>query len=748
MEIRNTSLVLRVEPDTGLFSLGAQSPARTFATGGKLSGAGGTAKVVSVSDRVFGEGAAIDVTYPNGNRDRIMLFQRLPFALFRSELRNGGAEPTVTEKVQALTFAVDLGRPVDALKVLGTGGLAAPGKRTGSYMWLAAADPQSRVGVVGGWLTSDRGSGVVFAEVRDGQLRMDAQIDYGRLRIAPGKSETLETFALGFFDDARLGLEAWADAVAKVYNIRLPPQPVVYCTWYHAGASNEKALAKQAAFAADNLAPYGFSVVQIDDGWQDGDSKGNGPRKNFTTHRPNGPYPSGMEATADDLRSKGLVPGIWFMPFAGTHNDPWFAQHQDWFVKRADGKPYDVRWGGTCLDMTHPGAREHLRGVVRRIAHEWGYRYLKLDGLWTGSGTEIEYVNDAYKDDHIGNAVFHNPDKTNVEAYRDGLKLVRETAGRDVFLLGCCAPQNMRSYGGAFGLVDAMRIGPDNGVSWDGLLRGPTYGSRNYHLNGRIWYNDPDPLYVRANMPLEHVRAICSWVTITGQLNAGSDSYADLPAERLDILRRTMPSHGLRPRPVDLFEQKLPRIWLLTDERRTPRRDVIGLFNWGEEPWACDYPLERIGLSREAKYVALDFWANALVGPLKGNLRRTVPPQSCEILAVRPMLDRPVLIGTSRHITQGIVDVLEEKWNADARELTGLSKVVAGDPYELRVVTRSTRGDWKTAGVEVSDKDRSAGVTVSTKEEPGLVRATLQSPQTREVSWKVRFDAQPAGEAR
>ena len=59
--------------------------------------------------------------------------------------------------------------------------------------------------------------------------------------------------------------------------------------------------------------------------------------------------------------------------------------------------------------------------------------------------------------------MLHDPDKTNIEAFRSGLKLVREAAGKDVFLLGCCASQNMRSYGGAFGLVDAMRVGPDNG---------------------------------------------------------------------------------------------------------------------------------------------------------------------------------------------------------------------------------------------------------------------------------------------
>ena len=85
----------------------------------------------------------------------------------------------------------------------------------GSYAWLAIAEPQTRNGVVGGWITFNRGSGVVFGKEENGAVRLEAQIEYGRLRIGPGQWGPSEIFALGCFDDARLGLEAWADAVAR-----------------------------------------------------------------------------------------------------------------------------------------------------------------------------------------------------------------------------------------------------------------------------------------------------------------------------------------------------------------------------------------------------------------------------------------------------------------------------------------------------------------------------------------------------
>ena len=706
---------------------------RPFITG-TFNTTGGAAKIISLSDEKFGAGKAIQISYPNGDTDLVMLFPKLPFALIRSSLHNGSPDTSITRTVRPFQAAIDLGKPASALTTLGTGGLLAADKNPGSYDWLTVADPATRNGVVFGWLTHDRGDGVLFSKRDDNQIKVGAQIDYGRLRIAPGKTETLETLAVGYFDDARLGLESWADQIAKVYDIHLPPQPVVFCTWYskpYGAASDEKHLAETAAFADKNLKPFGFSVIQIDDHWQAG-VKTDGPKRNFTTNDPKGPYPSGMKAAADNVKSHGLKPGLWFLPFAGTVGDPFFAGHDDWFVKHEDGTPYTVKWGGTCLDMTYGPARDHVRDVVSRITHDWGFQYIKIDGLWTGTATPLEYVNSGYKDDHMGDAVFHDPNKSNIEAYRDGLKLVREAAGKDVFILGCNGPQNMRSYGGAFGLVDGMRIGPDNKSDWKNLLRGPTFGSRNYFLNGRVWYNDPDPLYVRPSVPLNEAQLICSWVTISGDLNTSSEWYPGLPPDRLDLLKRTMPSHGLPARPVDLFDHDLPGVWLLTDTRHPVRRDVIGLFNWSQSEKTFTDSLKKIGLDPESEYVAFDYWKNSLVPVIKDRLQVSVPGQSCCVLAVRPIANHPQLISTSRHITQGIVDVLDEKWNAVSKTLIGRSKIVGGDPYELRIVLPDK--NWTAASVECS-----AGTKATFSQSDNLLRATIHSEKSDDITWSVKF---------
>lgn len=740
LAIENDSLRVSVD-SSGQFSIQSLPGGKTAAAVGKFVGASGQPKKASVNDKTFGDGQAIDV----GNSSQVMVFPHVPFALLRGKIASPQGGGDIVNRAPIATFAVDLGKPTSDLKTLGTGGLMEPGKDPGSYTWFVVADPQTRNGVVAAWVTQDRGSGVFFPKLDGDKITIEARNDFGRLRVPQGQSADSELLAIGYFDDARLGLEQWADTVAKVYNIHLPPQPVGYCTWYaekngHAG--DQRTLGELADFAAQNLKPYGFNFIQIDDGWQLGEKK-NGPKKNFTDFNPQGPYPDGMKAMADKIKSDGFMPGLWFMPFAGTFNDPWFAQHQDWFVKDKEGKPYDVKWGGTCLDMTNPQVQDYLRGIVHHIAKDWGYTYFKMDGLWTGMAAKLVYVNSGYKEDNLGDATFSNPDKTNIEAYRDGLKIVREAAGPDVFFLGCNVAQDMRVYGASFGLVDAMRIGPDNGGTWERWsTRSPVLGGRNYFLNGRIWYNDPDPEYLRASIPDVEARTIASWTAISGQLNTDSDWLPDLPPERLNLLRRTMPSHGKTARPVDLFENDPPRMWVVTDEKSEPRRDVIALFNWTDEQQTFDVPLSRFGLPEAKEYAAFDFWADKYLLHLSGNLKTTLPPHACQVLAIRPLQDHPFLLSTSRHITQGMVDVTEERWDSGAKALSGKSEVVGNDPYELRILVPSVQG-VKNGTLQISPDDSAAGVQVQKMNFNGVgeFRATIVSSTSRSVTWKAVFTA-------
>ena len=737
LKIENAVYAVSYNAVAAEFSIIHKPSGKTFAKNGKLENVGGKAAVVQIKDKTFGEGQAIEIISPNGNRDRITVCPGQPFVLFSGSLHNGTTEPQIHNKVRTVSAGVETGAALSEVKTLGTGGLLPPDRNPGSYAFLSIVNPASRSGVVGGWITHDRGSGVVFSPVKDGAVRMRAQIDYGRLRIKPGADADTETFAMGWFDDARIGLEAYADAVAKVYSISLPRQQAGFCTWYmekYAGACDEVHLPEVSAVAAKELKPFGFEFIQIDDEWQEG-VKDNGPKKNFTTHAANGPYPNGMKKTADNISKLGLVPGIWFMPFAGNFKDPFFKDHQDWFAKDPAGKPYDTAWGGTCLDMTNPATQGYVRSIVQRISHDWGYRLFKMDGYSTGSAVRPAYVNDGYVEDGIGDAEFHNPDKTNIEALRDGTRLVRKAAGPDVFLLGCCVSQNMRSFGGTFGLLDAMRVGPDTG----GNIGSP-HGSRLWFLNGRVWWNDPDCVFVRKSMTLDRARLNAAWTAISGQLFYTSDWMPETPMERLDIVKRCIPAHGLAARPVDVFESDVAKVWLLTDTRQAARRDVVALYNWSDKTNDLSIKADRIGLPPASGYVAFDFWADKFISPFRDTITAALPGNSCRILAVRPVSEVPQLLSTSRHVTQGIVDVTGETWDGTKSALSGTSKVVENDRYELRIILPVGAKSWRATAVSVSAEDAAAGVKATFRQDGPKLRVALTSSDSREVKWTVSFE--------
>lgn len=744
LSISNDHLAVTYDQATRAFAVAAAPDAAPFLVDGRLEDAAAGAREQPAQDAVFGAGKRITVPLAGGGGAALEVYPGLPFLVVRTTRANPGAEELVLNKAVPAAFTLDLGKPAADLRTMGTAGLTAPDKHPGSYLFLTLADPATRRGVVAGWLTHERGSGVVFSGVQDGRVAFRAQIDYGALRIPAGKSAALETLLVGGFADARLGEEAFADALAKQYAIKLRPQVNGYCTWYsdrHGGAGDEKSILELSEVAARDLKPYGFSFVQIDDKWQDGGDY-NGPRRGFDRVKPNGPYPGGMKPVADRIKELGLTAGIWFMPFARNHQDPEYQDRQHWFMKRLDGKPYETAWGGTSLDLTLPEVREHVTRLVKLI-HSWGYDYFKMDGLWTGSCTEQIYVNDGYRDDKIGtHQPFHDRFATNIEAYRSGLKLIREAVGPDVFFSGCNVSQNMRSLGGSIGLVDSMRIGPDNGTGWNDLIVGPVRGTRLYFLHGRVWWNDPDPSYVRASVPLHHARFITSWVAVSGTFNLNSDWIPGLPPERIDVMRRTMPAHGAQARPVDYFDTPMPRIWHVSDARSGVDRHVLGLFNWESTDTVISDSAARAGLDPAKTWHAFDFWDNRLVSSISGDFNLDVPGQSCRVLALRASEGRPLLLSTSRHVTQGVIDVKKEQWAGDT--LSGVSTVVANDPYELRIGGTCDGGrEWVPAEVTVSEADRAAGVTVSHAAAPGLVRVLITSPTGRDVAWSVRFTHGP-----
>lgn len=259
-----------------------------------------------VADSVFGNGRALRLNKTGGGYYTFALYPKISFLFIKETVVNSSAEHKTLQKVKSFSFLVDLQQPLHRIKTLGTGGLLSPKANPGSYVFLTTVDTATREGVVTGWLTNERGSGVIFSDTNDNMVKIEPQIDYGRLLIPAKSSVGLETLLVGYFKDARLGEENFASLIARKQHIQLPPRKAVYCTWYsdkNGGAGNETSTSELSNFIVRKLKPYGLGVIQIDDQWQDGGLY-NGPARGFERANPKGPYPNGMTVAAQAIKKR------------------------------------------------------------------------------------------------------------------------------------------------------------------------------------------------------------------------------------------------------------------------------------------------------------------------------------------------------------------------------------------------------------------------------------------------------------
>ena len=668
--------------------------------------------------------AALEVSLPKGSK--FVLFKVIPEVAKEDRRLDKVAFPRILLKPSELGDAL-------GLRTMGTGGLQSvvPGRVDGSVMYMAAARPKTRRGVVVGWLSAFKANGTISTRIVEGSLTFTPTLDYGNCLVKAGDVATPETFAVGYFDDCRIGLEAYADAVRAFHDIKLKPQIAGYCTWYaeepYGWGGDEKSTREFAALVKKlELKKWGFDFFQIDDFWQDGETKLNGPAKNFTRVAPKGPYPSGMQATFDNLAEHGIIPGIWYMPWSGEVRGEWWKDKQDLFVKGPDGKPYESVWCGTALDMTNPKTIEYVKDITRRICREWHCKYIKYDGMGTSMACNLGAGGrEGLTPDDYGKQTFYDPTKTGIEAYRAGVLAMKEAAGDDVFILGCNLAQSLRNMGPSYGLVDAMRVGGDNGPWERRWLIGVEPSSTRYFFNGRVWYNDPDPVYVRDARSLGKARLTASWTSVAGFFYNFSDWLGNLSEERLNILKRTMAPHGsLNVRPVDLFENATPNIWHLSDKGYS----VFSFCNWDDDDLMVNCCAKYAGLDTKKLYVAFDFWANRFIGSVKDRITLTVPPIDCRVVSMRECDGtKPVLVSTSRHVASPVFDVTQEKWDAAARTLSGMSRTVSGEEYELRI--------WAPLGFDC------ASVDGGTFEQVGSELRVKFNPSGEHLAWKVVFKA-------
>ena len=508
------------------------------------------------------------------------------------------------------------------------------------------------------------------------------------IELHPGERQRSERLWVRAGGDPVVLLEDWAERTGREMQARVPATPPAgWCTWYYFYGENtaQDVLDNVAAISEHELP---LDLILLDDGYQ----TGIGDWLSLDAEK----FPQGMEPVTAAIRAAGRTAGIWTAPFGAAADSCLFAEHPDWFLRDETGEPVVgwVHWGVDCyaLDCTHPDVLAWLREIFGRMRAEWGMEFFKIDFIFAAARPGRRY----------------DPTATRAQALRRGVEAIREAIGDETFLLGCGAPLMV-----CVGLVDGMRVGPDVDPNWHPIWRNDlsmpsTENALRNSLarapfHGRLWANDPDCLLVRQRGPdmdlvLNEVRTLAALVALLGGMTLDSDHLSAIRPGRLKYLRQALPPTGVSARPLDLFENEMPRLLVLPVVRDWGRWWVAGVINWGDRTTETTIRLADLGLP-PGRYHVYRYWRRRYLGVTGESITiRRHQPHETAVLLFKPVSDRPDLLTTTFHVCQGAVEVVNNEWRMANGELRMANDELRMASDELRMADGVLRVELRKEG--------------------------------------------------
>lgn len=524
---------------------------------------------------------------------------------------------------------------------------------------------------------------------------------------------------------------------------RFKTAPAGWCSWYcYYMGTTEADMVKETDALAKYLKPYGLEYIQLDACFTRGKEAS---YLNWTKET----FPKNGKYVFEYIKSRGLKPGLWVNAYGANYAHPECGEKylENYFLRDKDGKLSSACCTADAtevrLDYSNPEVIEnHLKPMFKILKDDWGLEYLK-DAGW---GTWMDYY-----DKNKERA--YNPTKRSRELYVEVQEALRETLGPDVYINGCA----MHEVGLCFGIFDGSRTGGDDRAVWypekkNGMSMQTYFHSlfgANYQHN-ITWFCDPDTVMVRNPLTLDEGRTIVSSIALTGQLYMASDFMWKLPPRRLDLYRKTIPTTPIVP--IDLYPYRIESnkregvVWCCPKVKEFPRAidlkvnaasgvyDVVSVFNWADEEQTNTLDLEKdLGLDSEKEYMVFDFWNQKLQEIAKGEFASSIPAHGTHVYFIRPVLKRPQLLATSRHIT-GAVSIKKLAWNQQNSILSGSSKIPEGEPYSIFIHVPE--------GLAVSKVDADAEILFH-KITDGVLEVKFASLPEKEgqniINWTIEF---------
>lgn len=536
------------------------------------------------------------------------------------------------------------------------------------------------------------------------------------IELQPGETLTSEIFFLSVSEpEPYRALERFANATAVTNAVRPDDsfRPHALNVWpEHVGRTlTADDILDEARLAADRLQRFGWNGFLVPRGWE---------QRAGDWTPDSGRFPDGLAPVAQELGQLGLQPGLAIEPLI-VHEESALAEaHPEWLTEPKPEYADRLNAGERILDITAPGALDYLRSRIEEISYEWRFTLLR-------SETWLEPLKWA--------GTMADDSRTRAEWANHTAQTLRETAGRNTYIIAAGAsPESAMGIRGMS--VSADQAGERTGFS--AVQAAANLAAQRYYFAPYLWQPSLTPPQGGED---GHPSLSRHWLTASalsgGTLSLGA-RFSELNERDWAALRKLVPSHGRPARPVDLFTEPYPHVWSLPVESEVGRWWIVGVFNWNtEQETTVPLYMEPLGMSARDYYAVYDIWDEIYLGTAERMLNVTLPPGGVHLLAFRLYRDRPMLVATDRHFTQGAVGFRDLRWEPATRTLSGMFLAHEGESVTLRVLAPP---DEALADARVDTGQ------VRPYREGRVWAIEIEPAQTGPVHWETEFGPAPVTE--
>lgn len=465
---------------------------------------------------------------------------------------------------------------------------------------------------------------------------------------------------------------------------------------------------KQADALAKKLKPYGYEYVNIDAGWwmdwswkQNYDEYG---RQKADPER----FPSGMKAVADRIHSKGLKAGI-YLPVGlekGAYNDGRTPIRNAEGCTTGDIVYDDLRttngWDSAYkIDFANPCAQKYIDSQAQMFA-DWGYDFLKLDGVGPGSFKSGDQYNNV----------------ADVAAWQKAIA----TAGRPIHLelswsLDYGHVGDWKKYSNGWRIDTDVECYCNTLVSWENSVVDRWYDAPAWtdHAGAGGW-NDLDSLDVGNGemdglTKAERQSYATLWAIAKSPLYTGDD-ITKLDSYGLSLLtnREVIAiNQGDTPPAEPVTPSDPQQVWAAKNPDGTY---TVALFNLADSPASVSANWATLGFTGKAS--VRDLWNKENLGTYTNKITQALPAHGSRLFTVAPrgtaLTSTAYEAEASANTLSGNASLADCSACSDGRKVGNL---YGGGKLTVNDVVVAKAGTYQVKVAYISGDSRSADISAN-----------------------------------